>query len=158
MASNFNDTTPAAPVGTTNVAWQKDGSGNISANVPTSPAIANAVDLTAQTANISATNLIASPANAVYRISSYIIVTTPDGASSTLPSIVISWTDQDNAQAQTLTLTPSSPTGNTTTTFGEFVATISASSAAAIKYATTSYASGTPATMQYALHLRIEQL
>ena len=37
MASNFNDSTPAAPAGTTNVAWQQDGSGNISANVPTAP-------------------------------------------------------------------------------------------------------------------------
>jgi hypothetical protein len=35
MASNFNDTVPAAPAGNTNVAWQTDGSGNDSAYVPT---------------------------------------------------------------------------------------------------------------------------
>lgn len=33
MSVNFNDTTPAAPGGKTNVAWQVDGSGNISANI-----------------------------------------------------------------------------------------------------------------------------
>jgi hypothetical protein len=34
MATNLNDTTPAAPGGNTNVLWQKDGSGNVSAYVP----------------------------------------------------------------------------------------------------------------------------
>lgn len=33
MASNFNDTTPAAPAGDTNVKWQTDGAGNDSAYV-----------------------------------------------------------------------------------------------------------------------------
>jgi hypothetical protein len=33
MASNFNDTTPAAPSGYTNVKWQTDGAGNDSAYV-----------------------------------------------------------------------------------------------------------------------------
>lgn len=36
MASNLNDTTPAAPAGNTNVKWQTDGAGNDSAYVPTS--------------------------------------------------------------------------------------------------------------------------
>ncbi len=36
MSSNFNDTVPAAPAGSTNVSWQTDGSGNDSAYVPTS--------------------------------------------------------------------------------------------------------------------------
>lgn len=33
MSLNLSDTTPAAPSGHTNVAWQKDSSGNVSANV-----------------------------------------------------------------------------------------------------------------------------
>ena len=33
---NFNDTTPAAPLGFTNILWQKDGSGNVSAYVSSS--------------------------------------------------------------------------------------------------------------------------
>ncbi len=36
MSTNFNNTTPAAPLGYTNVFWQTDGSGNDSAYVPTS--------------------------------------------------------------------------------------------------------------------------
>jgi hypothetical protein len=32
MASNFNNTTPASPAGSKNVAWQTDGAGNDSAN------------------------------------------------------------------------------------------------------------------------------
>ena len=36
MSTNFNNTTPAAPLGYTNVLWQTDGSGNDSAYVPTS--------------------------------------------------------------------------------------------------------------------------
>jgi hypothetical protein len=34
MASNFNDTTPAAPAGFLNVKWQTDGAGNDSAYIP----------------------------------------------------------------------------------------------------------------------------
>lgn len=34
MPTNFNDVSPAAPAGKANVAWQKDGSGNVSAAVP----------------------------------------------------------------------------------------------------------------------------
>lgn len=35
MPTNFNDSTPAPPSGHNNVAWQKDGTGNVSANIPT---------------------------------------------------------------------------------------------------------------------------
>jgi len=34
VASNFNDTTPAAPAGSLNVVWATDGSGNDSASYP----------------------------------------------------------------------------------------------------------------------------
>jgi hypothetical protein len=34
MSVNFNDSTPAPPAGKINVAWQVDGSGNISSNIP----------------------------------------------------------------------------------------------------------------------------
>jgi len=39
---NLNDTTPAAPGGHTNVAWQKSGT-SISANIPTAPSGAQLV-------------------------------------------------------------------------------------------------------------------
>jgi hypothetical protein len=34
MAINLNNTSPAAPSGSSNVLWQQDGSGNISASLP----------------------------------------------------------------------------------------------------------------------------
>jgi hypothetical protein len=45
MSANFSDTTPAAPSGHTNVAFQSDAGGNISANIPTP------VDIATQAAN-----------------------------------------------------------------------------------------------------------
>lgn len=52
MATNFNDSTPAAPAGGLNVQWQTDGSGNNSAYV-TLAAVASALAPTVnpQTAN-----------------------------------------------------------------------------------------------------------
>src|ERR1700722_14309115 len=109
MASNFNSTTPAAPSGSVNVVFQTDGSGNDSAYVPASSGLLAPVALTGQTADISATNiptLATVSANGLYRVSVYIIVTTVDGASSTLPSVTISWTDADNSTVQSYVITP----------------------------------------------------
>jgi len=157
MSISLSNSTPAAPAGNQLVTFQTDGSGRVSGYVPQSAASLSGVDLTAQTANIAATNLVASPTSGVYRVSAYVIVTTPDGASSTLPSVVITWTDQNSGVAQTLTLTPTN-SGNTTTTYQEATSLLSVSNAAPLQYATTGYASGTPATMQYALHIRVEKL
>lgn len=158
MSINLNAALPAAPAGNTNVIFQRDASGDISAYVPTSPSVdpAGSIDSTGNTANIAAAPLVAAPAG-LYRISAYIVVTTPDGASSTLPSIVITWTDADNGAPETLTLTPTNA-GNTTAAYQQAVAIVSADVAAAIQYSTTGYASGTPATMAYAVHIRIEAL
>jgi hypothetical protein len=159
MSSNFNNSTPAAPAGFVNVSWQTDGSGNDSAYVPTSATnmTASNVDLTAQTANVTTTTLFTPTASGLFRISAYIVVTTVDGASSTLPSVIISWEDQNNTTSQSLVLTPTN-SGNLLTTYQEATGVISAETAVAVTYATSGYASGTPATMQFALHLRIESL
>lgn len=158
MSVNFSNTVPAAPTGSTNVTFQNDGSGNVSAYITSAVELTgNGFDATAQTANIGTTNLIATPTNGRYRVSGYIIVTTADGASSTLPSIVLTWNDVDNGQAQTLTLTPTS-TGNTLTTLEFNDAFLSVAASAALAFSTTGYASGTPATMQYAIHITVEKL
>jgi hypothetical protein len=159
MASNFNNTTPAAPAGSTNVAWLTDGSGNNSASVPTSAIelVVDNLDLTAQDANISATTLFTPAASGMYSISIYIIVTTADGASSTLPSVTIGWTDADNTTAQTQLVTATSA-GNSLTTFKNGTCVINAATGVAVTYATASYASGTPTAMKYSLHIRIESL
>lgn len=156
MAINLNATLPAAPAGSTNVVFQKDSSGNISAYVTSAPELTgDNVDLTAQTANIGSTTVVPAPPNGLYRVAGYIIVTLV-GTTSTLPSIVLTWTDQTNGQLQTLTLTPTN-TGNTLTTIQQNDAILSCGPASDLSFSTTGYAStGTP--MQYAVHIRVEAL
>jgi hypothetical protein len=161
MSINLSDTTPAAPTGGTNVKWQKDSSGNISAYITSAVEIVGAgIDATAQNANISAADLITSPTAGQYRVSAYIIVTTvasTGAATSTLPSVVITWNDKDNGQPQTITLTPTN-SGNLLTTYQQADAVLSIAASAPLQYSTTGYASNTAAQMQYALHIRVEAL
>jgi|SRR5208282_2032220 len=163
MSTNLNNTVPAAPAGSTNVDFQTDGSGNISGYVPTSVIeLADSIDLLAQAANISPTTWIAVTTPGLYRVSAYIIIT-QDAAgtgspAAVLPSVVIGWTDQNNGQTQSFTLTPTNA-GNTLETFQQAVMVLDASSTSgpSIHYSTTGYASAGSIPMQYALHLRLEQ-
>lgn len=161
MATNFNDTTPAAPSNGVNVKWQTDGSGNNSAYIPAvaQEIVSASLDLTAQSANITTATLYTPSASGLYRVSAYIIVTTvasTGAGTSTLPSVTIGWTDKDNSTAQTLVLTPTNA-GNLLTTYQQASCVIDALTAVAITYATGSYASNTASQMQYALHIRIEE-
>lgn len=161
MSVNLSSSTPAAPAGSTNITWQTDGQGNVSGYVTTSVEIIGAgVDSTNNSANIPAADLITTPANAQYRVSAYIIVTTvasTGAATSTLPSVVITWNDLNNGQPQTITLTPTNP-GNLLTTYQQADAILSVASSAPLQYSTTGYASNTAAQMKYALHIRVEKL
>lgn len=160
MSTNINDTLPAAPANSTNVKWQTDGSGNLSGYVPTSAVHLPGIDLEAQAANISATDFVAaaSTLDGAYRISISIIVTQAASSSSTLPSVVLTWTDEVNSTSQTFTLTPASPTGNALTTYAQGTLFLNAKVGFAIQYATSSYASSGGTPMQYALTLRVEYL
>lgn len=168
MSVNFNATTPAAPSGNTNVTFQTDGSGNISGYLPTSSSVTNKVDLTAQTAAVSATNLVASPATARYRISAYLKVTTPattGAATSTLGAVTITYADGTDSVPQSVAMqmqteagaSATTNSGNATTSVlsGELV--IYAATGTAIKYA-IAYASNTAAQMAYEAHLAAEQI
>lgn len=156
MSINLSTTTPAAPSGARNVTFQTDGSGNVSGYVQaTSELVGDGVDLTAQNANISSTTLVATPSG-MYRISAYLIVTTVDGTSSTLPSLVITWSDNDNGQSQSITLTPTN-TGNLQTTYQEASCVINAGTSTNIDYSTTGYLSHVAGTMKYSVHIRVEQ-
>lgn len=156
MAINLNGTTPAAPAGSTNVVWQSDVSGNVSAYVPatsgTSP-----INSPGNTANIPVTTIITPVTAALYRVTAYMIVTTADGVSSTLPSLIITWTDQDNSNSQTFTLLPTN-NGNSLVTFQQANMEINAIAGANINYQTTGYASNTPNAMAYALRIRLEPM
>jgi len=160
MSINLSDTTPAAPAGSTNVKFQTDGSGNVSGYVTSAVELtANGYDNTAQTADIGTTDLIpiADVVAGRYRVSAYIIVTTPDGGGSTLPSIVLTWNDADNGAAQSVAITPTN-TGDSTTTFEDGDQFVSIDVSAPLSFSTTGYASTTPATMQFAIHITVEKL
>ncbi len=158
MSVNISSSTPAAPPGSSLVQWQTDGSGNVSGYITSAVELTgDGFSATAQTADIGTTDLDSSPTAGRYRVSGYIIVTTVDGVSSTLPSIIITWNDADNGQAQTFTLTPTD-TGNTLTTVDFNTAFISAGSSAPISFSTSGYASGTPATMQFSIYITLEAL
>ena len=158
MAINLNSTLPAAPAGSNNVVWAEDASGNVSASVPSSAVVQTELALTGQGANVGVTNLVASvPNNARYRVTVYIIITTVDSVSSTLPSVTLAWKDADNSTNQTLTLV-ASQTGNLLTTKGSATTLISAQSASAISVSTASYASNTPSQMKFSLYVETELL
>lgn len=158
MSINLNNSTPAAPAGSTNVTWQKDTSGNVSAYVTVAPELTgDNVDLTAQAANISATTIVATPAPGLYRVAGYISVSQAASSSSTLPSIVLAWTDQDSGQLMSLTLTPTNA-GNVLTTVQENDAILSVNSSTDIQFSTTGYASSGGTPMQYSIHMRVEAL
>jgi hypothetical protein len=158
MSVNLSNTTPAPPSGSTNVVFQTDGSGNVSAYITSAVELTgDGFDATNQSADIGVTTLVASPTSGLYRVAVYLIVTTVDGASSTLPKVTLLWNDQDNGQAQTLDITPTSA-GNLLTTFEQGDAFLSIGSSADLQFQTSGYASGTPATMKFAIHIRVEQL
>lgn len=158
MSVNLSNTTPAAPAGSTLVTWQTDGAGNVTGYVTSAVELTgNAFNGTAQSANIASTALIVGPTAGVYRVAAYIIVTTVDAVSSTLPKITLSWNDADNGQAQTLDLT-ATQAGNLLTTFAQGDAFLSIGASANLSFSTSGYLSNTPAAMKYAIHIRIEAL
>lgn len=142
------------------------------AGIPTvsngTPAEYATIDLTGKTAAITATTLYTPAATGMFRISVYAKVTTADGASSSLggsTGLTIGYTDgTDNiAQSTVAQLVTQAGAaaivnaGNTTATklLGSVV--IYALTGVAITYA-FDYTSGTPGTMTYELHLKVEAL
>jgi len=116
------------------------------------------VDLLGQTANVSTTNIIAStPAAGLYRISIHTAVTTAATSSSTLPSVTVSYTEQESSAAITGTAV-SSNSGNLTTDVGRGDIICSCTASSAITFSTSGYASSGATAMQYSLHIRLEYL
>jgi hypothetical protein len=125
------------------------------------------VDLTAQAAAIATTTLYAVPAAGAgqYRVSWNAHITTVDGASSTLGALTIVYTSTDSV-VHTITCGAQSNAGAIETTDAGNVTTtvllglpllLSCKASTNITYA-FAYASGTPGTMKYSLHLKLEAL
>jgi hypothetical protein len=157
MSLNLSSSTPAAPTGSSLVTFQTDGSGNVSGYVDSSAAVLPAIDTTGLTANVSITTLFAVTDAGVYRVSGYVVETTPDGASSTLPKLTITWVDADTSVTVHKDIT-ATQAGNTAGTFDQGDVRVSAAASSNIQYTLSGYVSGTPATMTYAIHLTIEQV
>lgn len=111
------------------------------------------IHLTGQTANVAATAIFTPTVSGFFKITAKTIVTSA-GTTSTLPDIVITYTDADNTTAQSETL-GSTQTGNAKTTSTEGTTLINAEANVAVNYATSGYAS-TGTAMQYSLYLTVE--
>jgi len=127
------------------------------------------IDLTAQAANVGPSTLYAVPASGVgmYRISSYIVMTTAASVNSTLPTVQLVYTDNDSGVSITMDATPISGTAglgqtgaltaNTVGTSASGVIAVNVKASTTIQYQTVNYSS-TAAGMQYAVHIKLEAL
>lgn len=122
----------------------------------------------AQSADVTAQNLIASVPNAaVYRVSCELKITQAATISSTLPACFIGYTDADTSTVTTKMITPNwaattpSCSGSTTNTVGNSCggsAIITAKAGTAISYSTSGYASSGATPMQFTIRGRAELL
>jgi len=129
------------------------------------PVEAAEVDLTAQTAAISATTLLTPSVSGLYRISVYLKVTRAATTSSTLGALTIAFTDASDSVAQSLVVGLRTEAGATATTnagnatssklVGQCI--VNAKAAVAITYAIAYVSSGTT-TMLYEAHLKVEAM
>jgi len=150
----------------------KDTNDNLTWASQLIPVIVAKADQTAQTANIALATLYTVPAaqGGMYRLSCYVVVTTAAGTSSTMPSCIFQATDVDAGVAvcgagcqftvqnssNTVATTNSANAGAAGANGGTII--INAKASTAIQYGTTGYASNPAATMQYAIHVKLEYL
>jgi hypothetical protein len=121
------------------------------------------VDLTAQNAAITTTVLAASVTAGQFRLNWNAKVTTVDGASSTLGALTIVYTDPDSvvqtitcaAQLSGGTIATTATTNTTATVLLGVPLLLNCKTGTNITYA-FAYASGTPGTMIYNLHIDLE--
>lgn len=116
------------------------------------------VDLFLQTGNIAGGVYTIRPGEVSYfaRISVDEVITQAATGSSTLPSVSVTWTDGDNGQVQSATVTPTGATGNSLTTGAHGTIFIRPQANSSINFGTSGYASSGATPMQYALHIRAE--
>lgn len=124
------------------------------------------IGMTAQGANIASTPIspnldpVIYARGGMYRASCYVIETTADAASSTLPACNVIYTDSDTGNSHTVALTATSA-ANTVDTIGAGTTglpwgTFHAKASTTISFSTSSYASGTSGVMKYSMHFRLE--
>lgn len=124
------------------------------------PELALVNSATTLNANQGSATLFAVPAglSGMYRAVAYAVVTTADGASSTLPSVGIGWTDNDTNVPLLATTVTTTNTANAAGAFGQGIQVFNAKGGTNITWQTSSYASGTAGVMKYAVRIRLEYL
>jgi hypothetical protein len=125
-----------------------------------SSAEVSSVNLTGQTADISATTAYSVPASGAgcYRVTVYMVISQAATSSSTLPDSQIIYTDEDSGATITIPITGALTT-NTTSTFAQASFIINAKLSTNIQYAVgqlTPYASSGATAMHFAYRLRVE--
>ncbi len=129
------------------------------------PCVVAKYDATAQTASIGGTVLFTvGAANHTYRVVCYVVLTTAATTSSTLPNCGISYTDPDSGVYQNIGLT-ATVTSNTVGTTGCNAGSgytcdkvFQMKAGTQVKFATFNYASSGTTAMQYAIHVKLEDL
>lgn len=159
MSINLSNTVPAAVSGGTNVLWQTDGSGNISAYTLSSAPIVStgALNLTGQSAAITTTTLFATTVAGIYRLSYYLYITTA-GNSVNLTG-TFGWTDDSGAAANSVVtgnIACQTLGANSTTALGLGSVTFYAAITTNITYAMA--LSGAIGSGRYAVRVRLENL
>jgi hypothetical protein len=133
-----------------------NGTATVGNGVPIVVATANFLT---QGANISTTPVYTVPAGngGRYRLTMNAVVVTPDGASSTLPNTLVSWTDSDSGGTPSANIGVTSSGNNINTATQSFIS-VNAKAGTAINISTSGYASGTAGAMKYDARYIVEYL
>ncbi len=134
-----------------------DAQGIITAisNGSSGPVITSVNRLT-QTANVAATNLVASASAGTYLVTVYLVVSQAATTSSTLPDSRLIFTDQDSGATITVPVTSGLST-NTLSTFAQATFVVNAKATTALQFdigQVNPYASSGGTPMQFAYHAR----
>ena len=132
-------------------------------NVPTVangiPSINGKKDSTNNGADITATTAYSVPASGagMYRVGCYVVETTADPVSATLPACVIWWTDNETNVPNDTGISTSA-TANTVGAASHGQAVLNVRAGSNIQYSTVGYASHTAGAMKYSIHVTVEYL
>jgi hypothetical protein len=121
------------------------------------PAVVARYDVATQGANIAAVTLFTPVVSGWYRIDSQEVLTRAATASSTLPSVSLTYTDADSSTVQIDQISASTAT-NTLGVCPTGSITFYAKVGTVIQFSTAAFASSGATSMQYALHVILEQI
>jgi hypothetical protein len=114
------------------------------------------IDLGSLTADIGFTNAYVVPADGMYRVSAFIGINRAATTSSTMPALWITFQSADGLG--TPTFLTNTDAANTTSTAATNISYFKAAAGSSIVYKTLGYASTGGTSMQYTIHIVVEQM